>query len=88
MAWLSTSGLDEKSIDGYSLVESEYPDETELIDGKLIVTYWYDDEINGEWSDVYIPKTGESILWTSYLMSMICLVHGAAYVVRFRRKQV
>ena len=88
MDWLAASGLDEKTIDGYSLVKSEYPDETELVDGKLIVTYWYDDEINGEWSDVYIPKTGESIPWTSYLISMICLGLGAAYVARFRRKRI
>jgi len=87
-AWLKASGLAKKGIDGYSLVKSEYPDETVLVDGKLTVIFWYDDEINGEWSDVYIPKTGESIPWTSYMISMICLVFGTGHVVKFRRKQV
>ena len=82
MVWLAASGLNEKSIAGYSLVKSEYPDETELVDGKLTVTYWYDDEINGEWSDVYIPKTGQKRPLFDYITSAICFLIAGFMVVK------
>jgi uncharacterized surface anchored protein len=42
MPWVMGNGLDKKNIDGYKLVKADYPDEKELIDDKLIITYWYD----------------------------------------------
>lgn len=81
MTWLSVSGLDAKSIDGYSLVKSEYPDETVLVDDKLTVTLWYDDEINGEWNDVYIPKTSQKRPLFGYIASTICIFFASIMIV-------
>ena len=82
MAWLSASGLDEKSINGYTLVKSEYPDESVLVDGKLTVTFWYDDKINGEWSDVYIPKTGQRRPLFNYIASAISFLIAGIMVIK------
>lgn len=74
MPWVKGNNLDKKQIKGYSLVRSDYPSEPVLIDGKLIITYWYDEKVKGSWSDVAIPKTGQPFPYWSYIIAFVCLL--------------
>ncbi|MDO9557261.1 MAG: SpaA isopeptide-forming pilin-related protein [Coriobacteriia bacterium] len=51
-----------RPIDGFIYVSADYPAETELIDGKLTVTYWYKRTIDGSWSLVGTGDDGLSTL--------------------------
>lgn len=42
MNWIIENGLDKNNIEGYKFVKVDYPAQKELIDEKLIITYWYD----------------------------------------------
>jgi uncharacterized surface anchored protein len=85
MDWLESKGLIDKDIDGYTLIKSDYPTSKVLINGKLAITFWYDDEIiEGGWSEVAIPKTGEEYPKASYLAGILCfiiaiLIMGVSY---------
>jgi uncharacterized surface anchored protein len=71
MNFVDNYELDGQEIEGYSYVKSDYPAEEELIDGKLRITYWYDEEISGTWNDVVIPKTGIRYPIGSYLSGLV-----------------
>ena len=85
MDWLESKGLIDKDINGYTLVKSDYPTSDVLKDGKLIITYWYDDEMSeGGWTEVAIPKTGQEYPKLSYLAGILCfiitiLIMGVSY---------
>ncbi len=77
MAWVDGYGLDKKALDGYSYVKADYPESPKLIDGKLTITYWYDEKINGSWNDVVIPKTGDHNPVGSYLTGLVFAILSA-----------
>lgn len=56
MPRVRAEGLDKKPIDGYSYVTADYAPYTELVDGKLLVTYWYRSTVTGDWVSV---RTGD-----------------------------
>jgi uncharacterized surface anchored protein len=87
MAWVNGYGLDKKPLDGYLYVKADYPTDPNLVDGKLTITYWYDEKINGTWNDVVIPKTGDKYPVFSYLTSAICLLLGAVYISIYLKKK-
>ena len=75
MNWVESKGLVDKGIDGYTFVKSDYPTSSVLIDGKLTITYWYDDEIvEGGWSEVAIPKTGQKYPKVRYMAGILCFI--------------
>ncbi len=81
MPWVTDNGLDNKPIEGYSFVKGDYPSEKELIDGKLTITYWYDDPKEGSWNDVVaIPKTGQAFPWWSYIASAVCFILAGIFI--------
>jgi SrtB family sortase len=49
--------LDAMPIKGFTFVRADYPASQTLIDGKLVVTYWYRRTVSGGWSTV---KTGDA----------------------------
>lgn len=54
---LIEGGWDRKPIEGYTYVRADYPDEERLIDGKLLVTYWYKKDLEPGWTPLI--KTGD-----------------------------
>ena len=54
---LMASGHDKKAVDGFTFVRADYPVEERLVDGKLLVTYWYKKDVAPGWAP--IVKTGD-----------------------------
>lgn len=56
MPRVRAEGLDKMPIEGFSYVTADYAPYTELVDGKLLVTYWYRQTLSGDWLRV---RTGD-----------------------------
>lgn len=54
---LAASGHDKKPVDGFTFVRADYPSQEHLIDGKLLVTYWYKKDVVPGWAP--IVRTGD-----------------------------
>ncbi len=81
MPWVNDNGLGNKPIEGYSFVKGDYPSEKQLIDGKLTITYWYDDPVEGSWNDVVaIPKTGQAFPLWCYIASAVCFMLAGIFI--------
>ena len=52
MPRVRAEGLDKMPIEGFSYVTADYAPYTELVDGKLLVTYWYRQTVSGDWLKV------------------------------------
>ena len=75
MGWVKNEGLVDRDIDGFTLVKADYPDSQKLIEGKLTITYWYEEEpVEGGWTEVAIPKTGQRYPKASYLAGIFCFI--------------
>jgi hypothetical protein len=85
MDWIEDKGLVDKDIDGYTFVKADYPNSEKLTDGVITITYWYEEEtIEGGWTEVAIPKTGQKYPKASYLAGIFCfiiavLIMGVSY---------
>ncbi len=86
MPWVDDNELDKKPLDGYTFIRADYPSEPVLIDGKLTITYWYDDAVTGGWTDVTIPKTGQAFPAWSYITAGICILLAGLVIVLYKRK--
>ena len=62
MPRVEAEGLAELPIKGFSYVRADYPPEKRLIDGKLVITYWYKRTITGDWRRVRTGDDGSKIL--------------------------
>lgn len=62
MPRVRAEGLDKKPIQGYSYVTADYAPYTELVDGKLLVTYWYRRTVSGDWIRVRTGDDGRAEL--------------------------
>ncbi|MGB4441511.1 MAG: SpaA isopeptide-forming pilin-related protein [Coriobacteriia bacterium] len=62
MPRVRAEGLDKMPIGGYSYVSADYAPYTELVDGKLLVTYWYRQTLSGDWLKVRTGDEGRAWL--------------------------
>ena len=62
MARVRAEGLDKMPIEGFSYVTADYAPYTELVDGKLLVTYWYRQTVSGDWLKVRTGDDGRALL--------------------------
>jgi len=62
MPRVRAEGLDKMPVDGYSYVSADYAPYTELVDGKLLVTYWYRRTVSGDWIRVRTGDDGRAKL--------------------------
>ena len=62
MPRVRAEGLDKMPIEGFSYVKADYAPYTELVDGKLLVTYWYRQTLSGEWLKVRTGDDGRARL--------------------------
>ncbi len=82
---IESKGLDKKELSDYSFVKADYPASNVLVNGKLTITYWYDDEMSeGGWTEVAIPKTGQEYPKANYFIGILCfiiavLIMGVSY---------
>jgi sortase B len=62
MPRVRAEGLDKMPITGFSYVTADYAPYTELVDGKLLVTYWYRQTVSGDWPKVRTGDDGRARL--------------------------
>jgi sortase B len=62
MPRVRAEGLDKKPVEGFAYVTADYAPYTELIDGKLLVTYWYRRTVSGDWLRVRTGDDGRAEL--------------------------
>ncbi|MDO8880610.1 MAG: SpaA isopeptide-forming pilin-related protein [Coriobacteriia bacterium] len=62
MSRVRAEGLDKMPIEGFSYVTADYAPYTELVDGKLLVTYWYRQTLSGDWLKVRTGDDGRARL--------------------------
>lgn len=62
MPRVRAEGLDKMPVKGYSYVTADYAPYTELVDGKLLVTYWYRRSVSGDWIRVRTGDDGRAKL--------------------------
>ncbi|MHB1136198.1 MAG: SpaA isopeptide-forming pilin-related protein [Coriobacteriia bacterium] len=62
MPRVRAEGLDKMPIEGFSYVTADYAPYTELVDGKLLVTYWYRQTVSGDWLKVRTGDDGRARL--------------------------
>ncbi|MBN2840845.1 MAG: hypothetical protein JXP37_07835, partial [Coriobacteriia bacterium] len=62
MPRVRAEGLDKMPIEGFSYVTADYAPYTELVDGKLLVTYWYRQTLSGDWLKVRTGDDGRAQL--------------------------
>ncbi|HAL29283.1 MAG TPA: hypothetical protein DCP20_01015, partial [Coriobacteriia bacterium] len=62
MPRVRAEGLDKMPIKGFSYVTADYAPYTELVDGKLLVTYWYRQTVSGDWLQVRTGDDGRARL--------------------------
>jgi SrtB family sortase len=62
MPRVRAEGLDKMPIKGFSYVTADYAPYTELVDGKLLVTYWYRQTVSGDWLKVRTGDDGRARL--------------------------
>ena len=62
MPRVRAEGLDKKPVEGFSYVTADYAPYTELVDGKLLVTYWYRRTVSGDWLRVRTGDDGRAEL--------------------------
>ena len=62
MPRVRAEGLDKMPIKGFSYVTADYAPYTELVDGKLLVTYWYQQTVSGDWLKVRTGDDGRARL--------------------------
>ncbi|PKQ38423.1 MAG: hypothetical protein CVT59_04175 [Actinobacteria bacterium HGW-Actinobacteria-1] len=62
MPRVRAEGLDKMPIEGFSYVTADYAPHTELVDGKLLVTYWYRQTLSGDWLKVRTGDDGRARL--------------------------
>jgi SrtB family sortase len=62
MPRVRAEGLDKMPIEGFSYVTADYAPYAELIDGKLLVTYWYRQTVSGDWLTVRTGDDGRARL--------------------------
>lgn len=64
--WMRANKYENMQITGYNLIRTDYPATLVLVDGKLIVTLWYDSPGN-----ITIPKTGETPPYLNYALAAV-----------------
>jgi hypothetical protein len=73
--WMRTNKYENRQIDGYTLIRTDYPNSLVLIDGTLTVTLWYGDPAPG--GGIHIPKTGMTPPYGVYALSLLCWMVAA-----------
>jgi len=87
--WMREKGYENMPIDGYQLIRTDYPASLSIIDGKLIVTLWYDDGAPN--TNITIPKTGITPPYLNYAFALLAFgaaaYFGAMYLRRKEQEQ-
>ena len=85
--WMRDNGYENMQISGYRLVRTDYPSSFVLIDGKLVVTLWYDNTETTS-GGITIPKTGEAPPYGNYILSALCMsLAGICGVMLYRGRR-
>ncbi|MDL2218422.1 hypothetical protein LJC27_07155 [Christensenellaceae bacterium OttesenSCG-928-M15] len=75
--WMREKGYENMLINGYTLIRTDYPSSFVIIDGKLVVTLWYDAPKSTPPGTIEIPKTGGSIPAMPFVLSALCWMVAA-----------
>lgn len=76
--WMREKGYENMSIQGFTLIRTDYPASLVLIDGKMVVTLWYDSPaVDKPGGGIEIPKTGGSIPALPFVLSALCWMVAA-----------
>lgn len=83
--WMRDNKYENMLIDGYTLLRTDYPSSLVIIDGKLVVTLWYDSPTP---TGITIPKTGETPPYGNYAIAALCMgIAGICGVMLFRGRR-
>jgi uncharacterized surface anchored protein len=83
--WMRSNGYENMPIGGYTLLRTDYPSSFAVIDGKLVVTLWYDSPAS---TGVTIPKTGEAPPYGNYILAALCIgIAGMCGVMLYRGRR-